>query len=195
LTAEGIAVSQGTFGRLSRFAITVGEILSDNGSSRRVDVWAASHWLTCDDNTVYVPHFAGRLQHAVRGLLSDPQYRRGRPCPELSVADNYRRLRTAAETDNTEFLTYRFMDWGPTADNVGMLLFREEGTAYLPFSFWRPDHHVPSELGKVFVAELPEWELMRVLHDAAWAIMWDWADRSKWPIMSEPGAEPDPTAR
>jgi hypothetical protein len=172
-------VGLGTYGHLTRFALTVGAILSDNGGSRRVDVWATDRWLTCDDNSMYVPHFAGCLQHPVGYLLSDPQSRRGRPYPELPVADNYRRLRGEAKTDNTEYLAYRFMDWGPTADIVGMLLFREEGTAYLPFSFWRPDHHDPSELGQVFVAKLPEWELAGVLHDAAWAIMWDWADRSK----------------
>jgi hypothetical protein len=184
-------MERGTFGQLTRFAITVGEILTDNGGSRRVDVWAADRWLTCDDNNVNVPHFAGCLQRAVGYLLSDPHHRRGRPYPELSVADNYRRLRADAETDNTEYLAYRIMDWGPTADNVSMLLFREEGTAYLPFSFWRPDHHAPSELGQVFVAELPEWELAGVLHDAAWAIMWDWADRSKWPRPAESGAAPE----
>jgi hypothetical protein len=182
-------VGRGTFGQDTRFAITVGEILSDNGGSRCVDVWAADRWLTCDDNNVYVPHFAGCLQHAVSGLLVDPAYPRGRPFSELSVAENYRRLR--AEDDNTEFLSYRFMDWGPTADNVGMLLFREGGTAYLPFAFWRPDHHQPAELGQVFVAELPVWELARVLHDAAWAIMWGWADRSRWPKQAEPGAAAD----
>jgi hypothetical protein len=168
----------------------VGEILSDNGGSRRVDVWAADRWLTCDDNNVYVPHLAGCLQRAVGSLLCDPRNRRGRPYPALSVEENYRRLLADAETDNTEFLAHRFMDWGPTADNVGMFLFREEGTAYLPFSFWRPDHHDPSERGKVFVAELPEWELARVLHDAAWALMWDWADRRSWPRQAEPGAAP-----
>jgi hypothetical protein len=62
-----------------------------------------------------------------------------------------------------------------------MLLFQEEGIAYLPFSFVWPDHQDPTELGQVFVAELPEWELAAVLHDAAWALIWDWADRSKWP--------------
>jgi hypothetical protein len=174
-------VGKGTYGQRSQFAITVGEVLSDTGGSRRVDVWAASRWLTCDDNNVSVPFFAGCLQHAVGSLLSDPQDRRGRPYPELSVADNYRQLRADAETDDTAYLSYRFMHWGPTADTVGMLLFREGGTAYLPFSFLRPDHHVPVELGQVFVAELPEWDLAAVLHDAAWAIMWDWADRSKWP--------------
>jgi hypothetical protein len=116
---EGASVAQGTYGQLTRFALTVGEILSDNGGSRRVDVWAADCWLTCDDNNVYVPHLVACLQHAVGGLLSNPQYRRGRPYPELSVEDNYRRLRAAAATDNTEYLAYRFMDWGPTSDNVG----------------------------------------------------------------------------
>jgi hypothetical protein len=176
-----VAVGRGTYGQLTRFAITVGEILSEDGHSRRVDVWADHRWLTCEDDNVYVPHFAGRLQRSLDSLLCDPQYRRGRPFPELSVEDNYRRLLANAEADNAEYLSYQFMDWGPTADNVGMLLFQEEGTAYLPFSFLRADHHATEERGKVFVAELPEWELVRVLHDAAWAIIWDWCDRSKWP--------------
>ena len=80
--------------------------------------------------------------------------------------------------DNAEYLSYRFLDWGPTADNVSMLLFAEGGTAYLPFTFWRPDHHDPAELGRVFVAELSVWELAGVLHEAAWVVMWGWADRS-----------------
>jgi hypothetical protein len=168
------------FGDRSRFAIEVGEFYGDTDAARRVDVWAADVWLTCDDNNVYVPHFAGCLQHAVSNLLVDPTYRLlGRPYLGLSIEDNYRCLR--AEEDNTDFLAYGFMDWGPTADNVGMLLFREAGTAYMPFAFWRPDHHEPSELGQVFVAVLSERELASVLHDAAWFIMWAWADRSKWP--------------
>jgi hypothetical protein len=169
------------FGDRSRFAIEIGEFYGDDITPRRVDVWAAGIWLTCDDNSVYVPFFAGRLQRAVGSLLVDPTYRRlGRPYPELSIEDNYRRLRAEAEEDNTDYRAYGFMDdWGPTADNVGMLLFREGGTAYLPFAFLRPDHHDPSELGRVFVAELPERELALVLHEAAWGIMWSWADRSK----------------
>ena len=168
------------FGDRSRFAIEVGDFYGDIDSARRVDVWAAGVWLTCDDNNASVPFFAGRLQCAVGSLLVDPTYRRlGMPYPELPVAENFRRLR--AEDDNTDYLAYLFMDWGPTADNVSMLLFREGGTAYLPFAFHRPDHHDPSGLGRVFVAELPERELARVLHDAAWFVIWAWADRSKWP--------------
>ena len=183
-------MGRGTHGQETRFAITVVEILNDNCDSRRVDVCAACRWLTCEDNHVYVPHFAGCLQHVVGCLLSNPQHRRGRSYPQLSVEDNYRRLLADAETDNSEYLTYQFMNWGPTADNVGMLLFREGGMAYLPFSFSRSDHHVLAELGQVFVAELPEWELATVLHNAAWALMWDWSNCSKWP-KAEPGAVAD----
>jgi hypothetical protein len=180
------------FGDESRFAIEVGESCDDTGVLRRVDVWAAGIWLTCDDNIVNVPHFVGCLTHAVDGLLVDPTYRRlVRPYPELSVEDNSRRLRAEAEEDNTDLLAYLFMDWGPTADNVTMLLFREGGTAYLPFAFWRPEHHKPSQLGQVFVATLPERELALVLHQAAWFIMWAWADRKRSHNPTEPGDAPD----
>jgi hypothetical protein len=76
---------------------------------------------------------------------------------------------------------FRFMSWGPTADNVRMLIFREGDTAILPFEFHRPDHHKPRERGQVFVAELPWRELAEVLHNAAWHLMWVWSDRSNWP--------------
>ncbi|MGL6074967.1 MAG: hypothetical protein ACRC8S_12475 [Fimbriiglobus sp.] len=169
----------GQHGHDSRFSFTIGEDLRQCGSSRRVDVAAAGRRLTCADNNVNTAFFAGRLEHELRKLLSDPQERRGRPHPSLSVADNYRRLRDEAKEDNTEYLSYRFMDWGPTADNVAMLMFRENGTVHLPFSFVWPDGQDPSELGKIYVAELPEWELAMTLHNAAWELMWGWAVHSK----------------
>jgi hypothetical protein len=164
----------------SRFSFTIGEDLIPCGSSRRVDIAAAGRWLTCADNNVNTSFFAGRLELDLRKLLSDPQERCGRPHANLSIADNYRRLRAEAKEDNTEYLSYRFMDWGPTADNVAMLMFREDGMVYLPFSFVWPDGQDPSELGKIYVAELPEWELATILHNAAWELIWGWADRRKW---------------
>jgi hypothetical protein len=170
------------FGSRSRFAIDVDRILNDTGSSRRVDVCAAGRWLTTVDNSVYVPHFAGCLERTVGFLLTAPQdLRFQRPYPNLSIADNYCRLRADRAADkNDDFLVYRFMDWGPTADNLSALLFLEGDTAFIPFSFVWESERDPVELGKVFVAELPVWELATVLHKASWALMWDWADRSKW---------------
>ena len=70
------------------------------------------------------------------------------------------------------------MDWGPTADNVSMHLFRVDGIAHLPFSFWREAHHNPSELDTIFCARLSVDDLRQTLHRAAWKLMWDWcADR------------------
>lgn len=168
------------FGHRARFAIEIGEFHGESDNCRRVDVWAADRWLTCDDNTAYVPQFIGSVEGSVRYLISDHPFRRfGRPYPELSPADNHRRLCAVAATDNTESRNYAFMDWGPTADNVCMHLFQEGDTAFLPFSFWREAHHDPTELGQVFVAELPWRELAEVLHDAAWALMWAWAKRTE----------------
>lgn len=163
-----------------------------------MDVWAADRWLTCDDNHALVTHFVGMLQRAVGFLLAEePQYRRvvGRPYPDLSVTDNHRRLLADAETDNSEHLAYRFMVWGPTADNVRMHLFREGETAFLPFSFWRESHHDPAELEQAFVAELPWRELAGVIHEAACSLVWVWIHDScsSWgQSHAEPSSPADP---
>jgi hypothetical protein len=152
-----------------------------DGSRRVVDVYAAGCWLTCEDNQVYVPVFAGVVAESLRKLLLNPQInQRPLPYPELSATDNYRRLKANADAfDDAEWRASKFMKWGVTADNVGMLLFRHHDMAILPFSFLRPDHPMPSERGQVFVAELPIWELTAILHDVAWLLMWGWKDRNK----------------
>src|SRR5262245_43277645 len=38
------------FGDQRRFAIEVGEFYFPEKRARRVDIWAADRWLTCDDN-------------------------------------------------------------------------------------------------------------------------------------------------
>jgi hypothetical protein len=94
-----------------------------------------------------------------------------RPYPDLSPADNHRRLCAEAKAgDNGAYLRYRFLDCGPTTDNVSAHLFLADGIASIPFSFSRTEHHDPSEFGQVFVAELPERDLVRVLHKTAWAL-------------------------
>ena len=107
--------------------------------------------------------------HAVAALLADDVSARWRrPYPELSPADNHRRLCADADAGNNHaYLRYRFMDWGPTTDNVLAHLFVADGIASIPFSFWRSDHHDPDELGQVFVGQLPVLELTNTLHKAA----------------------------
>jgi len=160
-----------SYGLRSRFAFVIGRAGPDRPEGElEVDIYAAGRWLTCDDCTPHLASFTDCLMRTVAFLLTDGvegQFRR--PFPELSPADNHRRLRADAKAgDNIEYLAYRFMDWGPTTDNVSAHLFISDGIASIPFSFWRPGHHDPSELGQVFVAELPLRELMRVLHQTGW---------------------------
>ena len=179
---------RGTFGDQSRFSITVGEILREDGRGRRVDVWAARRWLTCADSNASIPFFISCLADAVDLLVTDPRHRRlGRPFPEISIEENFSRLKAEDELESEPddkihwFGQYRFMHWGPTTDNYISLLFQEDETVFIAFTFVWPDQQDPAELGKVFVAELPAWELAAVLHRAAWALMWDWADQCHWP--------------
>jgi hypothetical protein len=163
-----------TFGQRHKLAFAIGP--SDNDqpttSIRKVDIYAAGHWLTCDDNSAYVPTFAGQLKSTVDGLLNENSAETRRPpFPELSAAENHRKLLAMADAgDNSAYLAFRFLDWGETTDNVSANLFLQEGVALIAFSFWRQEHHAPAELGQVFVAELPERELIRVILDTAWAL-------------------------
>ena|SRR5687768_5293427 len=121
---------------------------------------------------LYVPTFASSLKAEIDLLLDNSACTKlRRPDPSLSIAENHRRLCAAANVgDNAEYLAYRFMDWGETTDNVIAHLFLEDGVASIPFSFWRKEHHDPAELGEVFVAELPERELLRLIHETAWTL-------------------------
>ncbi len=69
---------------------------------------------------------------------------------------------------------HRFMDWGRTADNVSVHLFRIDGIAHMPFSYWRESHQAPSELGTICCARLSDDDLSDTLRRAARKLRWDW---------------------
>lgn len=152
------------FGDREQFAIEPGQVLQGDSTTgfRVVELWAAGRELTCDDNAAFVPQFCASVEGTITWLLSD--YNRSLPYPDLSPADNHRRLRAAE--DNREYLAYRFMDWGPTTDNVASLIFRRGQDAVITFEFWRKAHPRPNELWQVFVVELPERVLLHSLHRA-----------------------------
>ena len=148
------------FGDKQRFAAEVGEFSVGATQLRRVDLWAAGLWLTCDDNTAFVPQFCLSLQ----GDISE--FRAGRlplaEFPEMPHADRHRRVLLL---DDDTYWRHRFPDWGPTTDNLRGLLLRAGKQLVLTFEFWRKAHPRPAELGTVFVAELTESELLSVLCD------------------------------
>jgi hypothetical protein len=146
------------FGDKKRFAAEVGEFSDDSTQLRRVDLWAAGRWLTCDDNTAYVPQFCMSVQGTVNWLQSGCDL--SLPLPGLSPVETHRRLLDIDDGSREQFW---FPRWGPTTDNVTAHVFRVGDRLVIPFEFWRPLHPRPEEFGQVFVAELPESELVNVL--------------------------------
>ncbi len=146
------------FGDKQRFATEVGEAPSGATLLRRVDLWAAGRWWTCDDNMVFVPQFCASVLRTVRWLESGCDLTP--PLPGVDAAEAHRALLAADDGSRERFW---FPRWGPTTDNVTAHVFRVGDRVVIPFAFWRPEHPRPEERGQVFVAELPEAELLRVL--------------------------------
>ncbi|MYX37244.1 MULTISPECIES: hypothetical protein [unclassified Streptomyces] len=154
-------------GDRSRFAAEVGEW---DHALRRVDLWAAGQWLTCDDNMAFVEQF--RL--AVLDTATWLRCGQGSPPPfgGLSPEAAHRRLMLHAGDDETEAeyeLRSRFsaLRWGPTTDNVTAHLFRDGDRLAITLQF-RRRHHLhgrPEHAGEIFVAEVAAAEFIGVLED------------------------------
>ena len=146
------------FGDKGRFAAEVGEFWDGSDQGRRVDLWAAGRWLTCDDNTAFVPQFVMSVRSTLDWLRWGCDL--SVPFPGLSPAEAHRRL---LDLDDGSRQRFWFPLWGPTTDNVTGHVFRVGDRLVITFEFWREEHHIPEELGRVFVAELPEAEFLDVL--------------------------------
>lgn len=139
---------------------------------RRVDLWAAGQWLTCDDNTAFVPQFRRSVANTAAWLRAG----HGAPVPfaGLSAPSAHRRLVAGTgHEDDDDALRRRFRffgDWGPTTDNVEAFLFRDsEGRLEVTCQFWREEHlrtH-PAHVGRIFAVEIPAPELASLLEDLA----------------------------
>ncbi|MFD5328147.1 hypothetical protein [Streptomyces sp. NPDC127092] len=159
-------------GNKARFAAEVGE----PGPLRRVDLWAAGKWLTCDDNVAYVPQFRRDVRDAAAWLRAGEGS--SLPFAGLSAEATHRRLRQHARDDDESEVDYqlrsrfRALDWGPTTDNVMAYLFREEDHLVITLEFWREEHLVnhPEDAGAVFVVEIPAEEFMGILEGISAAL-------------------------
>ncbi|WP_329134185.1 hypothetical protein OG552_18175 [Streptomyces sp. NBC_01476] len=153
-------------GDKGRFAVEVGEWTD---SLRRVDLWVADHWLTCDDNAAYVEQF----RPAVRDTALQVRSGHGWPLPfaGLSPAATHRRFVAATGNDTEdELLRERFWifdGWGPTTDNLLAYLFRDGDQLVITVQFWRDEHlrNHPEHAGTVFAVEIEAAEFAGILED------------------------------
>lgn len=153
------------FGDKRHFAIEVGESPSPTNSQlRRVDIWAAGHWITCDDNHAYIPQFSFAIRSEVARL---------RAGVDITLPDSTATPQAAFSLCQQNHLLqqrFLFLDWGPTTDNILAYAFRVGSQLLVPFKFWRPEHANPKERELVFVADCLETEFIDVMEKTVCAL-------------------------
>jgi hypothetical protein len=102
-----------------RFAAEIGDFWEGQQQLRRVDLWAAGRWWTCDDNIAYLPQFCMSVQGSIRWLRSGCDLTQ--PSPDVDAAEAHRRLLAIDDGSREQFW---FPRWGPTTDNVTAHVFR-----------------------------------------------------------------------
>ncbi|NRQ33583.1 hypothetical protein HII36_17255 [Nonomuraea sp. NN258] len=152
----------GLLGDKRRFAVEVGPW--DGSAMRRVDLWIADQWVTCEDNMVFVPQFRHCVARTVAAEGQAP------PFAGLSPAAVHRRLLAGigdGEQECERFGFFHRWGWGPTTDNVTSFLWRDGGHLVITLEFWREGHLLthPEHAGTVFVAELPVAEFVGILEE------------------------------
>jgi len=157
------------FGDKRRFAVEVGDWAGP--ALRRVDLWAAHQWLTCDDNMAFVRQFRMAVADNARWLRAG--HGAALPFADLSALATHRRLVAGAgreEEDDALRRRFRVFDrWGPTTDNLTAFRFRNGDHLQITWQFWREEHLLehPEHVGTVFTFEIRASELAAILEDTA----------------------------
>ncbi len=159
-------------GNPEKLAIEIGP--GSNDGVRTIDVIAGGIILTCDDNAAFVPQLMSSLALDVACLASRSYIRFASRLPKGSVEDKHEFLATLTDTtQKVEFInsdemfsSFRFLDWGPTTDNLISFLVENQGELFLTYCFWRPEHHDRNKIGQVQKARIDADEASAVLKRA-----------------------------
>ncbi|MEU4323327.1 hypothetical protein AB0F85_31985 [Nocardia fluminea] len=148
-------------GEKNRFAVEIGDWAS---GLRRVDLWAADQWLTCDDNMVFVEPFRRSVKETVVSVRSGhvPPL----PFSGLSPVATHRRFNTATDDTICELREqFWFLHWGPTTDNLQTFVFRDGDHLVFTLQFWRGAHLLnhPEHVGRVFEVKIEPAEFAGIL--------------------------------
>ncbi|MFG1947995.1 hypothetical protein [Nonomuraea sp. NPDC048826] len=154
----------GLLGDKRRFAVEVGD--GDGSALRRVDLWIAGQWVTCEDNMVFVKQFRSSVTRTAAGIRSAED--RAPPFVGLPPASMHRRLQAGdGEQEYERFGFFHRWGWGPTTDNVTSFLWRDGVRLVITLEFWRESHLLthPEHAETVFVARLPAAEFVEILEE------------------------------
>ena len=133
-------------GNKNTFAFEIAE--SSNNETRKINIIIGNTSLCVDDNSVYIPLFINNLNDSLKKIketdfLTYTSYFNGKNCEET-----HKFIQSTRNEDSSNFdiendglyLTYHFMDWGPTTDNISCFLYQNNAQLLLSYEFWREEH-------------------------------------------------------
>lgn len=123
------------------FAFEIGDITQTNVLIP-IDTWLNNTRLTVDDNMAYLPQYYNDLKNTIlRDYTLDKfgDYLEGRSPEEAHGFISSTRdegSENCAIEDDQIYPYYRFMDWGPTTDNIMSFMFPVETGLCVTYEFW-----------------------------------------------------------
>jgi hypothetical protein len=137
---------------------------------RIIDVFVGGTNVCPEDNNAYVPQFRESIQVDLSKLKQLHSTKYQEYFSDLTPEKAHRKFKRFHDVgEPVEWIDgdalhehFRFLDWGPTTDDVQSFLIPSEGTAYLTYEFWRPEH---PRSGRVEAVEIAIPELIETLAD------------------------------
>lgn len=134
----------------------------ENKNFKIVDIIAQNRYLSCDDNSVYLPQFISSVEQEIENLEKKNYATYEKNHEHKSVVEIHKLM---MEDENEEmFSLHRFMSWGPTTDNITAFLFVHNNELILSYEFWREGHEVKEEINHVFYLKVEKCELIGLLN-------------------------------
>jgi len=157
-------------GDLDTFAFDVGR--KEGKDLRRVDVVIGGRYVCCDDRVVFVPQFSFDLERSLKKIQSQVAGQLENILGGRTPEEAHRFIVSTTSEESENFYkpeleevwpTFRFMNWGPTTDNLTCFLLPLEGKLFITYEFWREEHQKQEEIGQVFVEIVEKSKLIQSL--------------------------------
>lgn len=146
---------------------------NESKSLKVVDIIIGNRYVSCDDNTVYLPQFINDVKSTLESLqhidyTTYDKYYKNKTIEKIHqfISGNWEE---GSESFNIEdgqvYSLHRFMDWGPTTDNITSLLFLYNNELILTYQFWREGHEVKEEINRVNYVKVKKSNLIETLEN------------------------------
>jgi hypothetical protein len=160
-------------GNKSTFAFEIGQHSSET-ELRTVDIVIGNRYVCRDDNSAYVPQFIASMQCDIERIFDNDWNKYHEYFKRKSINEIHEFiLRTRTEgtreydiEDDSIYPLHKFLDWGPTTDNLCCFIIPINDKHYLTYQFWRPEHPDKSENGTIHNVQIELSEIAEAIKEA-----------------------------